>query len=68
MLSPGPRTKDILAAHNISKVPPESVYGMPPPPISFGRDIEAHPALVNFSYASLNPGGIITSPSLNVAP
>ena len=42
-LSPGARPNAKFAVLRISRVPPESVMGIPPPPISEGRDIEAHP-------------------------
>ena len=47
-LKPGAKPKAKLAVPRISKVPPDNVIGIPPPPISEGKDIEAHPASENF--------------------
>ena len=41
---------------------------MPPPPISEGREIEAHPDSEKLLYASTKPSGIVTTPFSIVAP
>ena len=61
-LNPGANPNAKLAVLKISNVPPERVIGIPPPPISSGSDIDAHPASINFLYASTNSSGIVTLP------
>ena len=67
-LSPGANPKAKLAVLKISKVPPDKVIGIPPPPISSGSEIDAHPASENFLYASTNSSGMVTKPLSIVAP
>ena len=67
-LNPGARPKARLAELKISSVPPERTIGMPPPPISEGKEIDDQPASANFLYASTNPSGIVTTESFIVAP
>ena len=66
--SPGAKPNAKFAVLNISRVPPESAMGIPPPPISEGNDIDAQPASEKLLYASMNSLGIVTLPSLMVAP
>ena len=47
-LNPGANPKAKFAVLKISKVPPDKTIGIPPPPISVGREIDAQPASANF--------------------
>ena len=40
-LNPGANPKAKFAVLKISKVPPDKTIGIPPPPISVGREIDA---------------------------
>ena len=51
-----------LEDDNISSKNALTVLGIPCPPYFGSQDKEVHPSLINFLYASLYPGGVLTTP------
>src|SRR5215813_5866134 len=64
----GHRQKDMLAAFHISDTAADTRCGRPWPPHSGLPARLVHPAATNCWYACLNPGAVLTTPSLSLQP
>jgi hypothetical protein len=68
MVSTGPMPKAMDAEFHISMQAAFSACGRPWPPQSEGDARPFHPAAAQSVYASFQPGGVVTWPSLNGVP
>ena len=53
---------DRLAEESISSKNALTVFGIPWPPYFGSQDNDTHPSSIYFWYASLYPGGVLTTP------
>ena len=55
------------AEESISSKNALTVFGIPWPPYLGSQDNEVHPSSIYFLYASLYPGGVLTTPFSKIA-